>query len=257
MAVQQRSTTWRLPMISLVRERVVPVPEPDRFCAHIAFSLKTRAIWADLSQGVLYCNLATRSCSPVPFTFLNFPSLCCIDITSDPEMPPLHMFRTMGPVGDSIIRFVSIDYTGDIGDRMVRVWTLPPLLDDGREELCDKWSQDQVFRVTSIWEQEGFKKAGLPEMVPKCPVLLPNGDLCLLLPNKRLKLEDSADDFVCVLDLLSKKIKWSARLHGFHTRQPTILPPEFFKGMDPLCPHKFMVSLCESKLSSFSISMQG
>ncbi|KAK3149465.1 hypothetical protein QOZ80_3AG0217730 [Eleusine coracana subsp. coracana] len=145
---------------------------------------------------------------------------------SDEMIQHVGMFRTMGRVGDSI-KFASIARsTGvDIGASTVAVWTL--------QWESRSWTRDAVFSVRSLWETEGFKRAGLPEMEPKCPVLMKDGALCLLQPNRRMRIEDSLDDYICSIDVSSKTVLWSGRLCHHNTSQPIILPSHFFKDLRP------------------------
>ncbi|RLN39380.1 hypothetical protein C2845_PM01G29550 [Panicum miliaceum] len=221
------------------------------FFAHVAFSFQGHAFWVNLMEGALQCDLRAAGDRPhVDFDFLSLPpgfelelggpmELEQVDTTMDLGL--VNMFRTMGSAGDSV-KFVSVDHTGDFGDRIVSLWTLQ--LDCG---LGWGWSQDAQFSVRSIWELEDFKKARLPENLPKCPVVLPDGALWFLLSNKRMTLEDSMDDHICVLDVRSMSILWSGRLSGFNSSEPAILPSSFIKSLDPLASSES--NLCGSLMS--------
>ncbi|KAL6636977.1 hypothetical protein ACP70R_024549 [Stipagrostis hirtigluma subsp. patula] len=153
------------------KERRFPaghVRDPDMLFEHVSFSFKGQAFWADLSQGVVGCDLRAAGLSDVvDCDFIGLPPGHPFDIAADMDLKPATMFRTICAAGDSI-KYVSIDYTGDIAERMVAVWTLH--LDQKR------WTQDGgAFSVRSLWGLEGFRRAGLQEMEPKCPFLTPDG----------------------------------------------------------------------------------
>nr|TKV91569.1 hypothetical protein SEVIR_9G105300v2 [Setaria viridis] len=199
--------------------------------AHVAFSFQGQAFWANLFEGVLHGDLrAAGDSSHVDFDFITLSPGFEVEFDDSMELGTVNMFRTMGSAGDSV-KYVTIDHSGDFGDRMVAVWTLQ--LDHGHNW---RWNQDDQFSVRSIRELEDFKKARLPENVLRCPVVLPDGALWFLLSNKRKTLNDSLDDHICILDVHSMSILWSGRLRGFHTSQPAVLPSSFIKSLDPLVP---------------------
>ncbi|CAL4927661.1 unnamed protein product [Urochloa decumbens] len=117
------------------------------------------------------------------------------------------------------------------GDATVALWTL----DLDRKE----WRKDTEFKARDLWRMKGSKEARMPRMEAKCPFLMPDGTLCLLLPNKRRRMEDSPDDYICCIDLDSMSILWSRRLRGYCHNEPAILPSGFFKKLlRPLVPSK-------------------
>ncbi|KAL6636979.1 hypothetical protein ACP70R_024551 [Stipagrostis hirtigluma subsp. patula] len=198
---------------------VLQVREPGLFSGQVAFSCNGHAFWADLRQGVLHCDLrAAGGGSDVDFDFIGLPPGCLVHIRDFVEIG--NMYRTMGRLADSTIKFVSIDHSGDPGGRMVRVWTLH--LDSRR------WTPDEEFSVRSLWELESFKRAGLPRVEPKCPLLMPDGSLCFLL--RHVSRRRVHNDHICSLDMRSKTILWTGRLLGIHSDQPVLLPSDFFKS---------------------------
>ncbi|CAL4944165.1 unnamed protein product [Urochloa decumbens] len=208
----------------------------DYFFAHDAFSFDVHGFWVNLAEGVLHCDLRAAAAagdhrSAVDFDLISLPPGSESEFGYDMDLGLASMFRTMGSAGDSV-KYVSIDHFGDvIGDRMVIVWSLH--LDNGHSW---RWNRDDQFSVRSLWELEGFREARLPENMPKCPVVMPDGALCFLLPNKRKTLADSMDDHVCILDVRSMSVLWSGRVRGFHSNAPAILPSSFIKSLDPLVP---------------------
>ncbi|XP_062212784.1 uncharacterized protein LOC133913609 [Phragmites australis] len=76
------------------------------FSADVMFSFEGKVFWADLSQGLAYCDLRTRD-SVVEFDFIKSPY--GYEIPYEDELTePVKMSRTMGCVGGSI-KFICID----------------------------------------------------------------------------------------------------------------------------------------------------
>ncbi|CAL4944700.1 unnamed protein product [Urochloa decumbens] len=206
-----------------------PAVDEQPFRAEVMFAFDGKAFFADLSRGLLYCDLpaAGTDNSVVDFRLVPLPESIPADETKPVE-------RTMCRVAGAV-RFVCIDSTRRrrYGDATVTLWTLDM---DGKEW---RWSKDMVFLARDLWRMKGFKEARMPRMEAKCPFLMPDGTLCLLLPNKRRRREDSPDDFICCIDLDSMSILWSGRLRGYCHNEPAILPSVFFKKLLlPLVPSK-------------------
>ncbi|KAL6636978.1 hypothetical protein ACP70R_024550 [Stipagrostis hirtigluma subsp. patula] len=201
-------------------KRLVPPQVKQTFVADVAFCFQGQAFWADLSQGVMHCDPSTAGRrSAVEFDFIPLPPECQLVVEVTLDMEPMAMYRTMGRVGHSI-KFVSIDRSGDPGGRMITLWTLH--LDS------QQWTRDEEFSVSSLWELEDFKSEGLPKTVPKCPVVMADGVVCFLLPNKR-KRRGSLDDYICGIHMHNKTILWSGRLNMYRTYGPILLTRGFMK----------------------------
>ncbi|RCV07679.1 hypothetical protein SETIT_1G264600v2 [Setaria italica] len=197
-----------------VHLRRYPAEVQHPFSAEVMFAFEGKAFLVDLSLGLLYCNLpAATDGSVVELHFIPLPQAIPVDLKCDKTKPEdmgaLYPDRTMGCVGGSI-KFLCIDRTPPrkYGDAELTVWTLDPNLSKKH------WQKD----------------TGFP---PKCPVLMRDGTLCLLLPNKRRKTWHSMADFIFNLDPYSTPLdlRWSGRIRGYRYDPPFMLPSDFFKKL--------------------------
>ncbi|KAL6636812.1 hypothetical protein ACP70R_024384 [Stipagrostis hirtigluma subsp. patula] len=207
-----------------------PKEVDEAFAAEVMFSFQGKAFFVDLSQGLVHCDLPTADNSFEGFGFTPLPAQ-----VPDPrrnkfkleDMGPINHERTMRPVGRSI-RFACIERSDlssgqQYGDAKITVWTLKGL---GTKQ----WVKDREFLARELWNLKEFRRRKLPPMEPKCPVLMPDGTLCLLLPNKRLRMEDPMEDYICNIDLSGRHISilWSGHLSNYRYTEPAMLPPDFF-----------------------------
>ncbi|CAN6313769.1 unnamed protein product [Urochloa humidicola] len=198
------------------------------FKADLMFSLDGKVFWADLSQGLAYCDLSAGG-SVANVAFVPLPhgyQVEFAELPDDTPMEPTKKSRTMGCAGGSI-KFICIDRSAaSRGREMVFVWTLKDL---DRQ----KWGRE-VFPWRELWDQVGFMDAGLRDVEPAYPTLMPNGDLCLLLPNMSLRLalrregRIVEEDYICRFDMRSKRPLWFGRVHKYPLVRAIILPYNFF-----------------------------
>ncbi|CAN6322399.1 unnamed protein product [Urochloa humidicola] len=236
-AAEEEEPPWRVH-----RRRYPAEADEHPFSAELMFAFDDKAFFVDLSQGLVYCDrpAAAADNSVVEFRFVPLPESIPVDLkwnkTKTEDMGALYPDRTMRRVAGAI-RFVCIDRTRTrrrrrYGDATVTLWTL----NIGADK---EWSKDMEFQARDLWRMKGFQEARLPRMEAKCPFLMPDGTLCLLLPNKRRRMEDSPDDHICCIDLNSMSILWSGRLRGYCFDEPAMLPSGFFKKLlRPLVPIK-------------------
>ncbi|OEL15397.1 hypothetical protein BAE44_0023583 [Dichanthelium oligosanthes] len=197
------------------------------------FAFQGKAFFVDLLLGIMYCDLPTAAtatgASVVEYHFIPLPHANPVDLKWDKAKPEdmgaLYPDRTMRCVGGAI-KLVCIDRTPPrrYGDSELTVWSLDP-------DLSKKhWQKERGFPVRDIRRLQSFSDPhSLPFTEPKCPVLMRDGTLCLLLPNKRRRIEDSLDDFICNIDLNSMSILWSGRIRGYRYDEPAMLPSDFLQ----------------------------
>ncbi|OEL33017.1 hypothetical protein BAE44_0005959 [Dichanthelium oligosanthes] len=128
----------------------------------------------------------------------------------------------MGCAGGSI-KFICIDRSSaSRGSETVIVWTL--------KDLDSQQWEREVFPWRELWDQVDFMDAGLQDIQPAYPTLMPNGALCLLLPNMSLRGEGPPveDDYICSFEMRSNRTLWFGRVHKYHFIRPVILPHNFF-----------------------------
>ncbi|OEL15398.1 Protein argonaute MEL1 [Dichanthelium oligosanthes] len=167
-----------------VQGRRLPNGVDDYVVVEAMFTLKGQAFFTDLAQGLVYCDLPMADGSAVDFHFIPLPA----------EAPPvfrwakvepedMDWYRTMSCTGGSI-KFVCIDRSARLQPEDMKViqFTL--------DLPSKKWTKNMELRSIELWKFLGFKKKGLPETVPKCPVLMTDNTLTLLLPNLMMKRED-------------------------------------------------------------------
>uniref|UniRef100_A0A0E0DPD3 DUF1618 domain-containing protein n=1 Tax=Oryza meridionalis TaxID=40149 RepID=A0A0E0DPD3_9ORYZ len=145
-----------------------PSDKPDDFAADMVFSFDGHAFWADLVQGVLCCSCddVLSGGYNVEFRYVVLPPECRLDAICAMGVQQ-QRYRTMSRVGDTI-QFVSI------GDGLHReftasttlvVWALVPATGEW------KWKKLHELTMATLWGLDGFKNAGLPEVMPIHPIL--------------------------------------------------------------------------------------
>uniref|UniRef100_A0A0E0D8A2 DUF1618 domain-containing protein n=1 Tax=Oryza meridionalis TaxID=40149 RepID=A0A0E0D8A2_9ORYZ len=198
------STPWQF------MNPLFPPETPSRFKADMVFSSGGQAFWANLAEGVLYCSChnVLDGGYDVPFRYVPLP----------PEMNRLRLSRTMNCVKDSI-RLVSIDMAAATPDdeAMMTTWTLTL--------ATRQWHKDDELRVSSLWELEGFKKAGLPKAKPTSPVLSMEEDGVLYF------MLNAAEQgvYMVSLNMHTKSIISSTRLSSCPYTQPLGNFPNTFR----------------------------
>ncbi|KAF8765447.1 hypothetical protein HU200_008592 [Digitaria exilis] len=189
----------------------------ESFSAHLVFSFKSMGIWADLSRGLMYCDL--DSSDDVDFGFIQLPQECLLDMMQE-EMAekvtsqPMEVTRTMGCVRNSI-SFVCIDPAEEYANDLVKMWTLN--LPHGRMKDA-QWKKVREARVSELWRFDRFKEAGLPEGPLEYPVLTADGGLCVVVsdqskfpgPYQGVQLDD-----ICIFDMRLKRLRWHGLAHDY------------------------------------------
>ncbi|KAK3146307.1 hypothetical protein QOZ80_3BG0264390 [Eleusine coracana subsp. coracana] len=204
----------------LIKKPVFTSMAPDSFSADVAFSFKGKPFWADLSEGVLYCDLPPPSFDK-GYNFIRLPEECQLDLNTMPKDEPLKMTRTIGCVGDSIW-FVYIKRYESYANDVVTTWTL---------DLTDKeWKQVENVSAKVLWSLDSFKDVGLPEAQLEYPVLTADGTLGLVLPDQcELTEYGPVEDCICGFDMSLKNLLWHGRVHNYSSTKPVILPSDFFQ----------------------------
>lgn len=205
------TTPWQF------KNPLFPPETPNRFKAHMVFSSGGQAFWANLAQGVLYCSChdVLTGGYDVPFRYIPLPPECHLD----PMKNQLRLCRTMNCVKDSI-KFASIDMVPP-DEAMMTTWTLTL--------ATTQWHKDGELRVASLWELEGFKKAGLPKVKPTSPVLSmeENGVICFML--------NAAEEgvYMVSLNMHTKNIMSSTRLSSCPTQPLGVEFPKHIQNPVP------------------------
>jgi len=228
---------------------------PGSFNVQVTFSFQGKVFWADLSQGLAYCDLRAATNSAVQFDFINLPygyEIHLDDLPEDGSMEPPEMDRTIGCIG-GCIKFICIDRPrGRSGNWMLRFWTL----DLGRK----KWQAEEGLLWKELWEQIDFMgSARLWDVEPRYPVLMPDDTLCLVLEDMRHRRVwspvDSVEvDCICRFDIFSKTPVWHGKV-GHYSIWPVMLPGDFFtKCYPPPDPRKSQPLGRKRKLQSIVAS---
>ncbi|TVU44559.1 hypothetical protein EJB05_04004 [Eragrostis curvula] len=216
------SGTWQMKP-----QRFPKLPRP--FKVEETFSLGGMAFWADLSQGLVYCNLL-EECSVVDFQFIKLPHGYEINYYSETteymQAEPLERrtTRTIGCVGSSI-KFVCIDSRrAHRGHEIVmNVWTL-----DLQQRF---WKRDGGFPCP--WNEFskciGFMSATeLRDVELLYPTLMPDGALCFLLRWRDWVRAREEPCYICSFDMRLKSSLWFGLVRHHSATGPFILPCNFF-----------------------------
>ncbi|KAL6894200.1 hypothetical protein ACP4OV_008298 [Aristida adscensionis] len=224
---------WRM-----LGRRFPPEFEAQPFMTEAQFSFDGKAFFVELDQSIAYADLpAVAGVIPLP-----------------KEIPPQQRWEqskksklesTVGFINDrwtmryvgGAIRFVCIDPVDHdagqvLGDGKVTAWTL-----DLRSR---RWTKDWAFRTRQLWRAAGLAGGRLPAAEPKCPVLMPDGTLCVLMPELILRREDPSLDYVCNLEVRhgDLRVVWSGALRDCRYEEPPLLRFDFFKKLCALDPSK-------------------
>ncbi|TVU44626.1 hypothetical protein EJB05_04072, partial [Eragrostis curvula] len=209
---------------------------PRCFSADETFSLGGMAFWADVSRGVLYCDLLDEV-SVVEFQFIRLPD--GYEIEEDPyvfdrtEEP--RMTRTIGCAGSSI-KFVCIDRRCSTllpGNETVNVWTL--------DLQRRRWKRDEGFPCpwNEFSKRVGFMSATeLRDVEPQYPTLMPDGELCLQLRWRNRARDRGEPRYNCSFHMCSKRPVWFGLYHDHYATRPFILPLNFLRKMFPPAPRQ-------------------
>ncbi|CAN6308972.1 unnamed protein product [Urochloa humidicola] len=222
------SCPWRIKGRRFPAEKI---REP--FIADSVFSFQGRGYWADLSQGIVHCDLHTAATgaavsAAVDFGFVELPPGCKLDLAQTVVMwdDPKNFTRTMAGVGDSI-RFASIDRTAQYANDVLTMWTLQlPHM---------QWKEEWKFSARELWGFDGFKEAGLPEAPLEFPILTSDGALFVVLTERchcglpGTKTLVPPVGHICSIDVLNKRILWHGLVHDYPFIKPVILPSNFFQ----------------------------
>ncbi|KAL6636980.1 hypothetical protein ACP70R_024552 [Stipagrostis hirtigluma subsp. patula] len=194
---------------------------PESFRPDVVFSFQGKAFWADLSQGLAFCD-PHSSDSVFKFDFIPLPEGYVLDLeTMMNDDEPRKVTRTMGCVGDSIW-FVCIDRSRDSSETSVLMWTLD--LDGGQ------WRDRPKTFAKKLRELSGFWDEGLPQLPPEYPVLTADGALCVLLPDLRQWNGDPiVVDRICIFDLNCERLLYHGCVEDYRTTEPVFLPSNFFQ----------------------------
>ncbi|KAL6909428.1 hypothetical protein ACP4OV_001709 [Aristida adscensionis] len=235
LAAPGASTTAGSPWV--IKERRVRgnPPPPLPFIADMVFSHRGLALWADLSQGLLYCDPRKPGSAMAYLHFIPLPPMYMgaspDDDQDDDNEESMWLTRTMGRHGRSNICFVSDDSGGDEDDHLTRSSVRMWLLD--LAEPHGGWSKELEISFQELWEMDGFRDAGLPEAWPICPALLPDGTLSLLMPDKSQETRSARSthapivDHLCCFDMLGRRLMWRRTVRDGQGPAPVILPLHF------------------------------
>ncbi|KAL6894487.1 hypothetical protein ACP4OV_008585 [Aristida adscensionis] len=209
-----------------------------RFSAEVVFSFEGKAFWADLSEGIMCCDMLSNPTTgaTVDIDFISLPPGCEIDDTMD-KADSMKFCRNISCVGDSIW-FVCIDYSRAQADDFVKTWTL--------DLATGQWRAKFTISAKMIWGLDGFKEAGLPEELPQFPVLTADGALCVLLPDRFHRNEDKhLYDYICSFDLACGRLLWHGRVTDYYISLPFFVPSNLFQIQHVPCKRKLAEHLPE------------
>jgi hypothetical protein len=219
-AADRAACPWQIKGRRFPREKI---REP--FVAHSVFSFQGMCFWADLAQGIVYCDLqhaTTSGAAEVDFGFIELPPGCQLNLEKTLRLwdDPKNLTRTMCCVNDSIW-FVCIDQATELANDLLTMWTLK--MPEGQ------WKKEGQISALEIWGLHGFKEAGLPEVAPEFPIVTDDGVLRLVLTE--LQRSRELVGHICSIDVFNKKLlEWRGLVHNYHIIKPVILPANFFQG---------------------------
>ncbi|XP_015690371.1 uncharacterized protein LOC102720419 isoform X2 [Oryza brachyantha] len=190
-----------------------PPEKPRLFGAHEIFSFQGHALWVDLGRGILSCDcedILLSSNGDVQFRYIDLPMGCKVDFDPSYHRALPSEYRAIRGMGNSI-RFVSIEgyTTMHRRDMVLCMWTLIVPSSSG-------WRKVGEISVGELWEQKGFKTAGLPTHVPPTrPMLSSHEDgVVYFLLGDFYEDEDKDEKYIHMfsINLLTRKFVSSWRI---------------------------------------------
>lgn len=208
---------------------VFPQIVEEPFLVDYGMCFQGKVFFGDVTQGLVCYDLQVPNSDRVHFDFIPLPP----EIHSTLRWETNNMEytsrgdrkRAMGCAQGSIKFVCTDDSAGSDANANVSVWTL--------DLSINQWKKDHEFRAIQLWKMFGFKKKGLPETPPKCPVLMPDGSVTFLLPRMCINIQDPIEDYICNLDFGSRRVRWSALLDSCSFTPPIVIPGDFFTMVIP------------------------
>ncbi|EAZ28428.1 hypothetical protein OsJ_12411 [Oryza sativa Japonica Group] len=226
------------------RRPIFPSEKPKSFTAHQTFSFQGSAYWVDLGQGILFCschdlmsgtnNINNNDDDDLQFGYIQLPDGCYVGCDSLYLTHLPSQYRDIRCISDSI-RFVSIEgYNTDPPyDMLLSMWDLTP--------SSRQWHKVGSIHVGSLWEQEGFRRSGLPTNTsPTQPMLSSEEDGVVYLMAGDFYEEDEKHRSLHVfsVDMTTCEFVSAWRLPPWrHSGPPSLIGSDIFKHlkMDNLC----------------------
>ncbi|CAN6322223.1 unnamed protein product [Urochloa humidicola] len=202
------------------------------FNADVAFSFQGKGFWADLSRGLVYCDLHATSDPVVDFGFIPLPPECRPNLAQMEELGEMEwpkLTRTVACVRASIW-FVCIHQATDYGDALVKMWTLD--VPAGGKLQEGRWEQVEEVPVRVLWGLDSFKEAGLPRWPLQCPALTPDGALCVVLADQtsfRKQVMPAVDTMLIFKLHGERRLLFDGVVHDYYVSDPVICPPNFLQ----------------------------
>ncbi|CAN6308973.1 unnamed protein product [Urochloa humidicola] len=223
----------RMPWHKRGMERPFP-PGDLQSTATMAFSFQGKGFWADLAQGLMYCELPELNhAGHYSFSLIGLPAGCELDEDEMLELmeQPENVNRIVGCGGGNIC-FVCIDRATESEDDLVTMWTLQLPL--------KQWKEEWKFSARELWGFDGFKEAGLPKAPPEFPVVLADGSICFVLTDQRRSVgADVLVGHICSIDVPNKRVLRHGQVHDYHFSTAFVLPSSFFQRMHGSHKRKF------------------
>uniref|UniRef100_A0A0D3FNG4 DUF1618 domain-containing protein n=1 Tax=Oryza barthii TaxID=65489 RepID=A0A0D3FNG4_9ORYZ len=212
------------------RRPIFPSEKPKKFNAHQTFSFQGSSYWVDLGQGILSCSchdLISNTNDDVQFRYIALPTGCYVDFDSLYLTAPPSQYRDIRCVGNSI-RFVSIEGYNTLPgyNMLLSMWEL-------MMPSSGQWRKVGSIRVGRLWEQEGFRRSGLPTNTsPTHPMLSTEDDGVVYLLMGEFYAEDEKDRslYAFSVDMVTCKFVSAWHLPRWrHAGSPSIMGSDIFK----------------------------
>jgi hypothetical protein len=204
--------------------------KPKKFNAHQTFSFQGSSYWVDLGQGILSCSchdLISNTNDDVQFRYIALPTGCNVDFDSLYLTAPPSQYRDIRCVGNSI-RFVSIEGYNTLPgyNMLLSMWEL-------MMPSSGQWRKVGSIRVGRLWEQEGFRRSGLPTNTsPTHPMLSTEDDGVVYLLMGEFYAEDEKDRslYAFSVDMVTCKFVSAWHLPRWrHAGSPSLMGSDIFK----------------------------